>query len=475
MIGRREILDIAGTYGLRPQIVEKDYVLGWVLAGVYEQTALAESWMFKNGTCLKKCYFETYRFSEDLDFTLTDPSHVDLDFLAGVFRGVGEWIYERSGIEIPSELQEFEIFENPRATVSCQGKISYRGPISPRAGGLPRIKLDLTPDELLVLRPVKRTIFHDYSDAPAEGIAVLCYAYEEAFAEKVRAFGDRARPRDLYDVVNLYRNAEARPHPTVLHDVLERKCAHRGLPVPELGELEAHRENLEGSWQPMLGHQLQALPSVESFWNALPEFFAWLCTGIAPAVPATYRMAAGETVLRDRTLRLPISGRAQSHLEIIRFAAANRLCVDLEYRGTVRRIEPYSLRRTRDDNIVLHATRAADGEHRSYRIDRIEGAQTTGQSFIPRFAIELIPQGPAVIAPTAAQPAGSATGSRRVRGTSGTPRPAAWASGTRYVYECAYCGKRFTRKKSTSRLNPHKDKSGYPCHGRAAIPVDVRY
>ena len=35
--------------------------------------ALRESWLFKGGTCLKKC-FETYRFSEDLDFTLTDAS-----------------------------------------------------------------------------------------------------------------------------------------------------------------------------------------------------------------------------------------------------------------------------------------------------------------------------------------------------------------------------------------------------------------
>lgn len=26
--------------------------------------------MFKGGTCLKKCYIETYRFSEDLDFTV---------------------------------------------------------------------------------------------------------------------------------------------------------------------------------------------------------------------------------------------------------------------------------------------------------------------------------------------------------------------------------------------------------------------
>ncbi|MDE2790152.1 MAG: nucleotidyl transferase AbiEii/AbiGii toxin family protein [Paracoccaceae bacterium] len=115
MIDRREILDTVGTLGLLPQVVEKDYVLGWVLAGIYRQTALAESWIFKGGTCLKKCYFETYRFSEDLDFTLTDRSQIDRDFLAGIFRDVGEWIYEQTGIELPEELQEFDVFENPAA------------------------------------------------------------------------------------------------------------------------------------------------------------------------------------------------------------------------------------------------------------------------------------------------------------------------------------------------------------------------
>ena len=417
MIDRREILDIAGALGLLPQIVEKDYVLGWVLAGIYQQTALAKSWIFKGGTCLKKCYFETYRFSEDLDFTLTDPSHIDRNVLAGVFRDIGEWIYEQTGIELPEELQEFEIFENPRGSSSCQGKLSYRGPIAPRSGGLPRIKLDLTPDELLVLPPAKRTISHDYSDAPEEEITVLCYAYEEAFAEKVRALGDRARPRDLYDVINLYRNADARPRPAVLLDVLEQKCVHRGRSVPTLGGLEIHRGNLEGSWRAMLGHQLQALPPVESFWGALTEFFDWLQTGVTPAAPTRYRMAAGETVLRERTLLLPVPGRSRSYLEVIRFAAANHLCVDLEYQGSVRRIEPYSLRRTRDDNIVLHATRASDGEHRSYRIDRIQGARATGQSFVPRFAVELSPQGPPVIPPTATQVKSSSRTSRRKHGS----------------------------------------------------------
>lgn len=468
MINRREILDIAGTLGLRPQIVEKDYVLGWVLAGIYQHVALAETWIFKGGTCLKKCYFETYRFSEDLDFTITDASHIEQEFLGSVFREIGEWIYEGTGIEIPAELQDFELFENPRGTVSCQGKLSYRGPIAPRSGGLPRIKLDLTPDEILVLRPSQRVIFHDYSDAPQEGIRVRCYAYEEAFGEKVRALGDRARPRDLYDVINLYRNTEARPQAAVLHDVLQQKCSHRGIPVPTLAELEKSRDNLEGSWRTMLGHQLRALPPVDSFWNELADFFSWLRTGVARVVPGIYRIANGETVIRERTVRLPIAAAARSFLEIIRFAAANHLCVDLRYQGSVRRIEPYSLRRTREGNIVLHAIRKSDGEHRSYRIDRIEGAQTTGQSFIPRYVVELKPQGAIAIPPTAGRSTLPRVRRRPMR-VSGSRH------GPYHIYECAYCGKRFRRKKRTSRLNPHKDGSGYPCPGRAATFVDTRY
>jgi len=81
MINRREILDTATKLNLRPDVLEKDFVLGWVLAGIYAHEKLKDTWVFKGGTCLKKCYFETYRFSEDLDFTLTDSNHLDEAFL----------------------------------------------------------------------------------------------------------------------------------------------------------------------------------------------------------------------------------------------------------------------------------------------------------------------------------------------------------------------------------------------------------
>ena len=105
MIDKREILAIAQQTSLTPHVVEKDYVLGWMLAGIYGHEDLAESWIFKGGTCLKKCFFETYRFSEDLDFTLRKPEHLDADFLKGSFSEIGEWIYDQTGIESNSGRQ----------------------------------------------------------------------------------------------------------------------------------------------------------------------------------------------------------------------------------------------------------------------------------------------------------------------------------------------------------------------------------
>jgi hypothetical protein len=136
MIDKREILDMATRMSLTPHVVEKDYVLGWMLAGINAHPKLRDSWVFKGGTCLKKCYFETYRFSEDLDFTLTDPAQIDDALLRSTFAEIGDWVYENTGIEMPADKQEFDIYKNPRGTISCQGKISYRGPVSSR--DLPR-------------------------------------------------------------------------------------------------------------------------------------------------------------------------------------------------------------------------------------------------------------------------------------------------------------------------------------------------
>jgi predicted nucleotidyltransferase component of viral defense system len=399
MIDKREILESASSLGLLPSVVEKDYVLGWILAGINAHEELAESWVFKGGTCLKKCYFETYRFSEDLDFTLRDESQLDEAFLRPVLEEVAEWVTEQSGLTMPADQIALDIYQNRRGRLSCQGKIAYRGPVSPTSGGWPKIKLDLTADEKLVLPSVEREVFHPYTDRPKEGLWANSYAYDEAFAEKLRALGERTRPRDLYDVVNLYRHDDTRPSPAVLRNVLEQKCAYKGIPVPSVESLAPHREALESMWQDMLGHQLPSLPSLVDFWDTLPEIFTWIMSGVGPRPQMHIQHGADEISIRSRVLPMAIPQRARSTLEIIRFAAANHLCVDLAYDNSVRRIEPYSLRRTVEGKFVLHAIRSDSGEHRSYRVDRMLSASVTAQAFSPRYVVELTQAGPLPVTP----------------------------------------------------------------------------
>ena len=465
MIDRREILEAASSFSLLPNVVEKDYVLGWMLAGINAHEEIAESWIFKGGTCLKKCYFETYRFSEDLDFTLRDESHLDEDFLRPVFEEIVGWITEQSGLNIPIDQIEFDIYENPRGRINCQGKIAYRGPVSPTSGGWPKIKLDLTADERLVLPSVRRDVFHPYTDRPDGGIGANCYAYEEAFGEKLRALGERTRPRDLYDVVNLYRHTDSRPTAAVLRDVLRQKCEYKAIPIPTLESLLPHRQSLEAMWSDMLAHQLPVLPPLNDFWDALPEIFAWITGAAEIPQRALIQHGLGEIAVRTRVLPMGVPIRSRSTLEIIRFAAANYLCVDLTYDGSVRRIEPYSLRQTAEGNFVLHAIRSNSGEHRSYRVDRMQGATVTSQVFTPRYAVELTSTGPLAVAPSTAMPRIART--RRAARTR--------QQGPTYIYRCSVCRKTFNRKTMDGSLNAHKNPRGYPCPGRTAIYVRTKY
>ncbi len=478
MISRQEIMDFSREFGLTANVVEKDYVLGWVLAGISSKAELGSSWTFKGGTCLKKCYFETYRFSEDLDFTIAGRRHMDQTFLLEAFYQVAGWIYETTGIEIPRETIRFDVYENPRGKLSVQGRIGYRGPMQPR-GDIPRIRLDVTDDEIMVLEPVRREVHHPYSDRPDEGLHALCYSFEELFAEKIRALGERERPRDLYDVVLLYRRDSIRPDRAAILNTLREKCAFKGIALPTMEILESRpeRAELEAEWENMLAHQLPALPPFEQFWNELPAVFEWLYRAVEEPVPMAISTMRAQVDEAWRPPSMAAAWHMAVPLEIIRFAAANRLCVDLTYQGTSRRIEPYSLRRTQDGNLLLYAVRHETGEDRSYRVDRIQAAKATNESFKPRYLVELTASGP-ILAP----PITRTSASFRIPGSSisGTGHHKAMQRayshfGPKYVYQCPVCGKRFVKRSMDASLGKHKTKQGYPCYGRMGVYVTTKY
>lgn len=349
--------------------------------------------------------------------------------------------------------------------------------MSPRRD-LPRIKLDLTNDEILVLKPEPREMHHPYSDRPEGGIHVQCYSFEELFAEKIRALGERLRPRDLYDVVHLHRHhGNGRKDRELVLNTLKKKCEFKNIPVPTIQSLEKEpaRTELETEWENMLGHQLPMLPPFDQFWKELPAIFEWLYQAVEkPALSPMPLMGASV----DETWSPPPMAYAwhtAAPLEVIRFAAANRLCVDLNYSGTRRLIEPYSLRRTRDGNLLLYAVKHATGEDRSYRVDRIQAAIVTKISFTPRYIVELTASAPVAIQPTIHRGIGPRGVGLAKRGFSGqSSRKVRSDFGPKYVFQCSLCGKQFTHKLHDASLNPHKNKQGSPCSGRYGVYITTK-
>lgn len=460
MIRKEEILEIAGRIGLQASVVEKDYALGWFLAGIRSHSELNNQWIFKGGTCLKKCYFETYRFSEDLDFTVVGADKLPTaEALKSSFIQVANWIQENSGLEIPEETIDFEIFQNPRGTVSVQGRAAYRGPVRPQlnARGLPRIKIDLTFDEPVVLPPgVLRKVDHPYSDGPEAGIYALSYAYEEIFAEKTRALAQRLRPRDLYDVVHLFRRKDLNPDQKLVRSTLKSKCKLRGIDLPTFESIQTHenRSFLESEWETMLAHQLPALPPFEQFLGELPNVLSWI---EGEDTPELDEILSGEDAQSEISASAPAMIAPEmgaSNFEKVRFAAANRILLNLGYGGEHRNIEPYSLARSSEGQLLLYAVKADTGETRCYRFDRIESIELTTIAFVPRHRIEITSSGTVSIH--------QLTRSTHSFKTSGRTRN---SHGPTYVFQCTRCGKQFRRKEHNSTLKEHKKAGGGTCHG----------
>ena len=273
MITHPEIKNLVTEWGLRESIIEKDYLIGWVLWGIGSDPELSAYWAFKGGTSLKKCYIETWRFSEDLDFTVMPGGLYKPEDIEPLIKHVLEHVYDESGIDFSIKSPIFKYAEKYFYT---EGNIYYRGPRNARTPA--RIKLDISGAEKIVRPTILRDISHPYSDSLPAPAQVRCYAFEEIFAEKLRAMGERGRPRDLYDIVLLFRRRDFQDEPKLIKSVLEKKCELKGVSMLTLESIRnaSTKGELISEWENMLGHQLQALPPFEQFWDELLSIFNWL-------------------------------------------------------------------------------------------------------------------------------------------------------------------------------------------------------
>lgn len=474
MISHQEIKNLVNEWGLREDVIEKDYVIGWLLWGLGSDPDIKNKWAFKGGTSLKKCYVETWRFSEDLDFTVLPKGPYKPGDIEPLIMRVLERVHDESGIDFSIRSPVFKYADKYLYT---EGSVYYRGPRNSPSPA--RIKLDISGLEKVVCPTVFRDISHPYSDSLPVPTQVRCYAFEEVFAEKLRAMGERGRPRDLYDIVLLFRRRDLQSEPKLIKSVLKKKCELKNISMPTLDSIQnaSTKGELISEWKNMLGHQLQALPPFDQFWDELPNIFDWL-EGISEPVKL---LPIGARKDEDLTWAPPPTiwqWGVGIPLESIRFAAVNHLCVRLGYKHSIRIIEPYSLRRTKEGNLILYAVKTQTGEARCYRVDRIESVKVTTRTFRPKYKIEFSASGTIHAQPTARKAELSSYGgfgpfSPKKSIRRWTSRRSTNSFGMKYIFQCGLCGKKFTRSRYNSTLRPHKYKGQYgmDCSGRTGMFV----
>jgi len=243
-------------------VLERDYCLSWFLIGL-SYTPLKNILLFKGGTCIKKCYIPDYRFSEDLDFTLTEKFTFDkvLEYFEFAFKH----IQVSSGIRF-----FFDHYSRHNHKNTYTFFLGYEGPLPGSSGK--KVKVDITIKEKIVYPPEERIVlkgYKEYEDLP-ENRKIFTYSLNEIVIEKVVALLDRARnePRDLYDIWYLISNkyvilAE-------LIEALKKKWKFRGSDFPDIKEeLQRKKSRFKKLWNIRLSSQVISLPEFNKVYRTV--------------------------------------------------------------------------------------------------------------------------------------------------------------------------------------------------------------
>ena len=250
MIKSGEIQMKAREAGVRDQQIEKDYVLSWILWGISKHEHLSKKLIFKGGTVLKKVYFDDYRFSEDLDFTLMD-TETKVQILEW-FKEIFEFVLE----EVNIRLEILDVNEND----GINFYISYIGPLGGQ-GSNKKVKIDISTHEKLEFEPVLKNVLLNYTDQAEHKL--LCYTLEEILIEKMRTVMQRMQARDFFDIwyllevhgmdVNFYQKE------------FSNKCKIKNLDSKDFSKKLTERlPQYKGRWERSLKEQIQSLPEFET-------------------------------------------------------------------------------------------------------------------------------------------------------------------------------------------------------------------
>lgn len=462
MIEREEIEAQSKSLDVHIANVERDYVFGWLLKAFYEHPFLARHLIFKGGNCMRKAYYPDTRFSADLDFGVTDV--VDPDLFGSAINEACRSAQDACGVLFETDKNTFSADRMiDRQRQAFKGRVYFKDFYGNDQNLTISVKLDVTEFDRLVLPATTRTLIHPYSDAAACRAEIQCVAIEELVANKLKCLLQRRHSFDLYDLVYaaFFQRTVEVDRGLVLNAFLKKTIFERSPGSAKQILLGLPLAFFKGVWNKYIicpsASRFEFEEVADGFKSVIASIFGDARTQVAgpdPFYPAEYR-------------------------NMILEAGAERKLMEITYDGKPRKIEPYSLvyKRRQDGRAFeyFYAWDQTGGNSsppgiKTFFHHKIEHLAVRDEKFEPQYEIELSKAGepsgkgyfgkPFLGNPTRGRP----TRRRRQRKPSNPFEQ-------KFIVECPYCQKRFTRKSHSTRLNPHKDANGYPCYGRQGYQV----
>jgi predicted nucleotidyltransferase component of viral defense system len=276
MITVGEVRTIAGALGVAPTIVDHDYALGCCLFALAEDETVAREWLFKGGTCLSKCHFDLYRFSEDLDFTAI--SAISEDHLRSIVQRASDRMVVVSGIQTGNPPNLIDVIDDDYGRESFEARIYFRAAWN-FGGSAPTIRIHVSRDEQLIFPPAVRPIAHPYSDQQSlPHVTIRTYALEEVCSEKLRAFSGQRKHAIARDVFDLHQLSKRSLCFDAVVEAFPAKCEVKGIDPFSLrmdhvcNREQAYRLNWERSVQHLIPASMRV--SFEECWTSAVELLA---------------------------------------------------------------------------------------------------------------------------------------------------------------------------------------------------------
>ncbi len=281
MILQKEIAAIAEQKKVPKSTIEKDWALGHFLDAIFSVQELRDNLVFKGGTCLKKCYFPDYRFSEDLDFT---SLHGEFELTNQQLKQICSHVSENAGIT--TSVVSLLPLKFKDALTGYEAIIKFWGADHPRNMAPPppdrwltKVKIEIIFYEQLVFSPETKSISHQFSDKlTSSSEAIPCYGINEILAEKLRSLIQRSytAPRDFYDIWFLTSNIpnlDFSAIVTAFHEKLKFKN-HVFTGIDQLLNPE-NDKILRSAWVNSLAHQVpgEKFPDYDTVKTDLNNLF----------------------------------------------------------------------------------------------------------------------------------------------------------------------------------------------------------